>query len=55
MIGAVVAILAGLEFALTPAQLLSGFGFNAPTEALAGLRCERSSSATSSSRSQSSS
>ena len=38
MIGAVVAILAGLGFALAPAQLLSGFGFTAPPEAVVVTR-----------------
>ncbi|MEA2662465.1 MAG: hypothetical protein QOH08_2037 [Chloroflexota bacterium] len=33
-IGAVVALIAGIGFTLAPAQLLSGFGLNAPNEAL---------------------
>ena len=37
-IGAVVAIVAGLGFALAPAQMLSGFGFAAPPEALVVMR-----------------
>jgi hypothetical protein len=37
-IGAVVALLAGIGFTLAPAQLLSGFGFAAPTEALVVTR-----------------
>jgi hypothetical protein len=34
----VVAVLAGLGFAIVPAQLLSGFGFATPTEALVVTR-----------------
>jgi hypothetical protein len=37
-IGAVVAVLAGLGFTLAPAQLLSGFGFTAPAEAVVVTR-----------------
>jgi len=37
-IGAVVAVIAGLGFAVAPAQLLSGFGFGAPNEALVVTR-----------------
>ena len=37
-IGAVVAILAGLGFTLAPAQMLSGVGFAAPTEAVIVMR-----------------
>ena len=37
-IGAVVAVLAGVGFLLAPAQMLSGFGFAAPAEAVIVLR-----------------